>query len=111
MIPFKLRRLKPGMIVAKPVCHHHDVLLVNEGVELTEKYIKLFKSWGITEVWVEGASEERAESYIELEKQTQKSVEKELNAKFSEVLDDEVMAEIMKVATKQLVKRALDPEE
>jgi len=111
MIPFRLRRLKPGMIVAKPVCHHHDVLLVNKGVELTEKYIKLFKSWGIAEVWIEGASEEKAESYIELEKQTRKSVEKELNAKFCDVLDDEVMAEIMKVATKQLVIRALNPEE
>jgi len=111
MISFKLRRLKPGMIVAKPVYHHHDVLLVNEGTELTEKHIRLFKSWGITEVWIEGESKEKEKSYVILEKQAQESVEKELNEKFSEVLEDEVMAEIMKVAGKQLVKRALEQEE
>ena len=111
MIPFKLSRLKPGMIVAKPVYHHHDVLLVNEGTKLTEKHIKLFKSWGITEIWIEGESKEEEESYVELEKQAQESIEKELNEKFCEVLDDEVMAEIMKVASKQLVKRTLDQEE
>jgi len=99
------------MIVAKPVYHHHDVLLVNEGTELTEKHIKLFKSWGITEIWIEGESKEEEESYVELEKQAQESIEKELNEKFCEVLDDEVMAEIMKVASKQLVKRTLDQEE
>ena len=98
------------MIVAKPVYHHHDMLLVNEGAELTEKHIKLFKSWGITEVWVEGESKEQEQSFIELEKQTRESVEKDLNEKFNEVFEDEVMAEIMKVASKQLVKRALSQE-
>jgi len=109
MIPLRLRRLKPGMIVAKPV-HHHDMLLVKEGVELTEKYLKLFRSWGIAEVWIVGASKEKEAHYIELEKQAQESVGKELDEKFCNVLDDEVMVEIMKVANKQLVKRALDPE-
>ena len=111
MIPFKLQRLKPGMTVAKPVYHHRDVLLVNEEAELTEKHIKLFKSWGITEVWIEGESKEKERRYVELENQAQQSVEQELNEKFCEVLEDEVMAEIMKVAGKQLVKRALYQEE
>ncbi len=109
MIPLKLKRLKPGMIVAKPV-HYHDMLLAKKGVELTEKYLKLFRSWGIDEVWIVGASKEKAAHSTELEKQAQELVGKELDEKFCNVLDDEVMVEIMKVANKQLVKRALDPE-
>jgi len=111
MIPFKLRKLKPGMIVTKPVYHHQDLLLVKEGTELAESHIRLFKSWGITEVWVEGESKEKEKSLIEFEKQAKESIEKELNEKFREVLEDEVMVEILKVAGKQLVKRALEQEQ
>ena len=107
MIFFKFKSLKPGMIVAKPV-YHHDVLLVNEGAVLNDKYLKLFKSWGISDVWIEGESKEKEQSDAEHQKQAQETVEVELNEKFGEVLDDEVMIEIMKVAGEQLVKRMLD---
>ena len=97
------------MKVTKPV-YHHELLLVNEGTELAEKHIRLFKSWGITEAWIEGGSKEKERSYVEFEKKVSQSIEKELNEKFRGMLEDEVMAEILKVAGKQLVKRALEQE-
>lgn len=109
MISLKLKKLIPGMIVTKPV-YHHDLLLVKEGTTLDEKHIRLFKSWGIFEVWVEGESKEKERDYIEFEKRASESIIKELHEKFGETLEDEVMVEISKVAGKQLVKRALEQE-
>ena len=98
------------MVIAESVFDQHDVLLAKEGTSLSERHIKVFKSWGIGEVCVAGESEEQEKDYIELEKRAKASVEKELNEKFRDVLDDRVMVEIMRVAGKHLVKRALDKE-
>ena len=43
----------------------------------------------------------------EADREIRESIEKELREKFSEVLEDQVMAEIMRVAGKQLQKRYL----
>ncbi len=109
MILLKLRNLKSGMTLKKPV-YHHDLLLVNKGTAVEERHLRLFKSWGISEAWVEGESKEQERNYAAFEKRVSESIRKELNEKFSEVLEDEVMVEIMKVAGKQLVKRALQQE-
>ena len=60
----------------------------------------MLKSWGVNEIWVKGGSKEGADEIKE-------SVEKELKEKFSKVIDDTVMAEIMRVAVDRLTIRSL----
>lgn len=105
MFPVNLDKLKPGMVLAKPVHSLHGVLLLNDGTKITKKNIWVLKSWGVTEVWVEGEFKKDEDSHNKSESEERKSIEKELREKFSEALEDEVMAEIMRVAIKQLEKR------
>ena len=110
MISLKLSELKPGMMLAKPVFNLQGVLLLDEGTELSEKNIWILKSWGVTQVWVEGEGEAE-KNRVELESDVKEFIEKELKDKFCEVLEDQVMVEIMRAATKLLQKRFLKKEE
>jgi len=107
MIVCNLGELKPGMMLAKPVYDLHGVLLLNKKIVLSEPNIRMLKSWGAAEVWVEGEREQKNDDLLEAEHDMKEALEKELKEKFSEVLEDRVMVEIMRVANKQLLKRYL----
>ena len=103
--------LQPGMRLEEPVCTPDGRMLLKEGVQVTEKHISIFKSWGVTEATVEGVE---AQGIVDFESIDAKSPEaialdKELKDKFSHVLEDEVMVEIMRVAQKQMMKKVLNP--
>ena len=97
MLVLNSDELKPGMILAKPVRNFQEVLLLNEGTELSEKNIRMLKSWGVVEIQVEGGDEDEGRE-VELNSKVKESIERELKEKFSEVLEDEIMVEIMRVA-------------
>ena len=107
MIYLNLSELLPEMMLAEPVCNLNGVLLVDKGARVDGKSIRLLKSWGVKKVWVDGDDEEAAYKDIEAENSLRESIEKELLEKFSGTLEDEVMAEIMKAAGRQLQKRLL----
>ena len=105
MIFLNLDELRSSMILAKPVYNLQGALLLDLGTKLNEKKIWIMKSWGVDQVWVEGESKEEKEKDIEPEKEMKYAIQEELREKFSEVLDNRVMVEIMRVALKQLEKR------
>ena len=107
MKALKLGGLSPGMVLAKSVYNYQDVLLLDEGIKLSEKSIWMLKSWGVANVWIEGDTEGRPGSDVGPEDQGKEIIEKQLKEKFSEVLEDQVMVEIMRVARKHLEKRLL----
>ncbi len=100
--------LAPGMVTAKPVHDSRNVLLLKEGTELTQRNIRMIKSWGVAKVCVEGESEDNDIIDVEKEKTIKEAVEKELKKKFTLVLKDPVMAEIMRVACILMEKRMLN---
>jgi hypothetical protein len=105
MIFLELEKLRCEMILAKPVYNLEGVLLLDQGTELNEKEIWIMKSWGVDRVWIEGGPEQEKEIEIEPEKEKQYAIQEELKEKFSEVLGDRVMEEVMRVARKQLEKK------
>ena len=107
MLVFNSDELKHGMILAKPVRNFQGVLLLNEGTKLSEKNIRMLKTWGVVDVWVEGGSHEDECREVELDSKVKESIERELKEKFFVVLEDEVMVEIMRVAGRLLEKRFL----
>ena len=50
--------LVPGMVLRAAVCDRLGRLLLPEAAELTEKHLKIFRTWGIAEVDVVGSPHE-----------------------------------------------------
>ena len=50
MIRIAPEKLKAGMILAKTVYNHQELMLLEAGTKLKEKNIRMFKSWGVPAV-------------------------------------------------------------
>ena len=96
--------LKPGMILEHPVKNNQGVRLLDAGARITKKNIRIFKSWGVLEVSVKGELNKLKTVGETPVPRVKDSVEMELQAKFSDVMDDPVMVEIFNAASKQLMK-------
>ena len=104
MIRVSIADLKPGKILAKSVRNPQGVLLLDAGAKITKKNIRIFKSWGVMEIFVEGHLKKSRNVEATEAAGVEDSIELELKEKFSDVLDDPVMVEIFKAARKQLKK-------
>ncbi|MDX1708743.1 MAG: hypothetical protein R3274_09100 [Desulfobacterales bacterium] len=110
MIYLKIDDLKPGMVLASSVYNQQDLLLLEKGTALTRRRIWMLKTWGVDKVGVKGRGQKDESSDDRVVFETRESIERELQAKFSDVIDDPVMQEIMKAASRQLQKRLTDPD-
>lgn len=104
MIRVGIEELKSGMILEWPVKNHQGVLLLEAGAKITKKSIRIFKSWGVTEVTVKGEVTRATDSAGQPEQRINESDEMLLKKKFADVLDDPVMVEIFNAASRQLNK-------
>ena len=102
MIHVGVDNLKPGMILERPVKNSQGILLLEAGARITRKTIRIFKSWGVTDVTIKGEAAPDGDSEGKAAARLVESVDKQLQDKFSEVLDDPVMVEIYKAAKNQL---------
>ncbi len=104
MIQQKLSDLKPGMQLAIPVRTRQGLLLLEAETTLSDKHIRLFKSWGVPFVFVHGHTAAKGLRSAVPAKEQQEAIEKALLNKFSDVLHDPVMTEIMEAAKRRLFK-------
>ena len=104
MKPVGIEELKPGMILGQPVKNHQGALLLEAGARITKKNIRIFKSWGVTEVTVKGQVDRETDGAGRPELRINATVEIQLKEKFADVLDDPVMVEIFNAASRQLYK-------
>jgi hypothetical protein len=58
MIQIDVQSLKPGLILAADVKNSHGQLLIKKGVEISERHIRVLKSWGVVDVQAEGIGQE-----------------------------------------------------
>jgi hypothetical protein len=108
MIRQKLSDLKPGMQLARPVRTQQDLLLLDAETTLSDKHIRLFKSWGVPHVFIHGHTAGEAEHQAVPAKEQQAAITRVLHNKFRNVLTDPVMVEIMTAAQRQLFKSVQD---
>ena len=102
MINLKPDKLKAGMILAKAVYNHQNLLLLGAGAKLKEKNIRMFKSWGVYSVWVKGDSPDSNIHNKDSRAKNTAAIEAELNQKFADVLDDPIMVSIKQAAGRVL---------
>ena len=103
MINLNIEDIKSGMILAQPVRNRQGVLLLEAAARITNKNIRIFKSWGVKEISVKGDRSESKGADVDAEVQGKESIEKQLKEKFSDVLDDPVMVAIFKAASIRLM--------
>jgi len=104
MINLNIDDIKPGMILARPVRNPQGVLLLEAGARISKKNIRIFKSWGVLEAAIKGKMSQAEGHIADTEFRVKESIEQQLKEKFSDVLDDPVMAAIFNAAGKQLMR-------
>jgi len=104
MIRVNITDLKPGMVLAHSVRNHQGIMLLGAGTKITKKNIRIFKSWGVIDVSVEGELNELRYAGEMPVAEADKIVGTELKEKFSDVMADPVMVEIFKAASKLLMR-------
>lgn len=52
----KLDQVRAGMLLVKDVFDPQGCILVRSGVTVTDRHIRAFKSWGVTEVTVQSGN-------------------------------------------------------
>ena len=103
MLNLAIEDLKPGMILARPVRNLQGVLLLEAGARITKKNIRIFKSWGVNEVVIQGRRSHARRLSAEAAIADQETIVKQLKDKFSDVLDDPVMVVIYNAAKSRLL--------
>lgn len=100
MALINIDHIEPGMILAGEVRDINGRLLCNAGVEINEKHIKIFRTWGVTEADIKGIKEEdviiRAKE--EAAPERLRNAEAELNDTFRYTdLDNPVIMELFQL--------------
>ncbi len=91
-----------GMITADKVMSQGRVIL-GPGVEITEKTLRVFKSWGVSEVDIEGeGASDVVATQSALTDEDKKKIEDEMTILFAKVdMKNEVMEEIYRIGFKK----------
>lgn len=81
-------KIKPGMKLSRPIVNEMDVVLIGEGVELTDTLIKRIRDMGISSVYIEGISKP---------KKSKEEMLRELNERFKKTENEPHMYLLKKV--------------
>jgi hypothetical protein len=98
--------VQSGMVLAKDAYTFRKQLLLPTGTLLNEKNIEMMKAWGVSEVDTEGCSEP---DLAEVERRISQTpalakANMVLDHRFSDVMNDPIMREILTIAKKQLLE-------
>lgn len=100
--------VKKGMVLMSAVTNKHGNVLLRPGEELTDKSIMLLKSWGITEVDIEGHEGDMGEGKESdgLSPEVLASIEKEVREQFFDFTDNPFMERLCAIVKKSKMKYA-----
>lgn len=100
--------ITPGMTLGGDVCDRSGRVLLAKGQTVTEKQLRIFKMWGITEANIEGAEREEilAKAAAQIDPELLKQAEMEARVLFMHAdVDDPVVKELMHLYTHRYVHR------
>lgn len=100
-----LEQVKAGMVLAEPVRNHQNMLLLESGKKISARAIRIFKSWGITEVTVRSRNSKSGSNDQTDVLAAAANIEMRLKKKFADSLEDPVMVTIMEAAGRILSRK------
>ena len=85
-----------GMKIAKKVENNNGMVLLPEGIVLSEAHVARLKKWGVEEIYVEGESADGADSGNDIvgDMKMNEEFSARLELKFEKVKDDPIMQSI-----------------
>lgn len=98
--------VKPGMILAEAVRNHQDQLLLEAGRRITEKSIRIFKSWGIRRLAVKSGPAVNGSNEMADEPGLPPDIDAGLRERFADLAAEPLMNAIMQAAGRQLAARS-----
>lgn len=97
--------LEAGMILDEAVRTHQDQLLLEAGRRITERSIRLFKTWGIRRVAVRLPGEKPKPALSEAMPEDEEGIPWRLKDRCGPGWNDPVMRELLRAAARQLRQR------
>jgi hypothetical protein len=97
--------VKPGMTLAQPVYTHQERLLLEAGRRISERHLRIFKSWGVATVAVKGSVAGDGSTSMGADASAPGPPDDTFRARFAGALDEPVMVAIMEAAARQLAGR------
>ena len=103
-------KVTPGMALKSAVNDITGRLLLGKGVEICHKHLTIFKSWGITEVDIEGEVEGEAveeDAVVQVDEETLYKAREELQELFSftDLNNSQVTKEIFRLSVQHKIDR------
>jgi len=98
-----IKEVKPGMKVAQPVDNYQGQLILPSGTVLSEKHIKLLKTWGVVELNIDGVECRKVDRLALLNDENRQIAEKEIALLFPFENLDEFNMELKRVAVNALI--------
>ena len=100
----KLSDAEPGKMLSEDVFNFQGLLLLKKETVLTEKNIRMLKSWGIHEIIIEGYSKKDVDLKSRTFNELITSIENELIKRIDDIENEPVMLEIIKTASGLLAR-------
>lgn len=100
MAKVKLRDIQEGMILADDVIDQNGMLILSSGQNITDKHLRTFKAWGVTEVNIE--DDRQGETEVCLTEKNAENVSVEVKKQVDELFrytekQHPAMAELMEI--------------
>ncbi|MBD3347154.1 MAG: hypothetical protein GF401_19035 [Chitinivibrionales bacterium] len=108
MVRLRTAALKEGMITAAPVIAQGRTLLA-AGVTVTRKHMRIFKTWGVTHVMVEGdAPDYEGENTLDMNSREVRTIKTEIEKRFSRNDEgNEIIACLKEIAFKKAIEESM----
>ena len=106
----KLNDAEPGNILLEDVFNFQGLLLLKKDTALSEKNLRMLKSWGVHEITIKGNFNKGIDANSKSFSELKILVEKELINRCGNIEDEPVMQEIIKAAAIVLAKRKMKNE-
>ncbi len=96
------------MVVAADVKNLDDMLLIPAGCELSARHIKILRTWGISDIQIEG-NEKSSTTFLKISPETLLKLENELKGIFWDFdTESPAQQEIFKIALRRRARAALN---
>ena len=108
MARINLEDIRPGMVLASDAKDRNGRILLGAGNELTDKHLKIFKMWGITDADIKnvGTEEVAALSASRFEPELLKEAENQIRERFRHTnLEHPFNQELCRLLTMRLARR------
>ena len=106
----QLSDIEPGNRLAEDIFNFQGLLLLKKDTMLSEKNIRMLKSWGVSEVQIKGNVSDHHDNAGPSSEELRGLVRKKLQERFGNIDDDPIMQEIMATALNLMMKRAVNHE-